>query len=510
MADNKLPFALSFERQYAGPMDPTSTFATYAELQAYLQNPTCYPGQPVTCAETPGKIYIVNADSTDYDIAGGDLPIMSDTGVYSVRNYNELRAALSADHKKIFIIIAQKIGAEDIGATIKCTDITLWGCSISSWGMSLRPAINDVNYSITMCCTCRIDVLTWCNGNVGNPHNAKLWLNIHTANNISVTHGNFSERDISSVLYCFYYQGSVTAADDVIGVYTGQLSDWSYLQPISEVSLTAVNNAISANEIAISQLNAGKANNIHTHQVEDIGLLDHVLQSYSQSLQDIISGLRGKNIYDVSNYGGITGAENILVRGSDEYITMTTDALKSYVLSDLGQIYNWSDSGEDQILGTTWTLEGTLVGDKFDIVIRMAVSPVTGSSVDSLEIRPLAQFAGMRVHSKFLECIVTESTDAGSGTMGLLVYHFYQNNQHAYANQMSSLNEINESCYISNYNDTQSSSYYYNSGVLADANDIVFAFNGDGYWETRPVRRVKEYHYSGILLGTITPTEIPA
>lgn len=461
MSDNKLPFALSFERQYAGPLDPTEVFATIAERDAYLNNATRYPGQPVTCLEVPGKIFILSNDRSAWLVAGGDVK----ETVVTVKTKSELENALSVERYQVVIILLNDI-VVGTDLYIGALHTVIIGGALVSNTTILFPLKQDLNYKITIAGAllksspaAYPENIFW--GDIPSTNTSNLELNIYTVGNLQFA--NYSETCQFTVRYY----------------------NWNFIQQFPQ-GIVSLNHIEKWTDILPWNYAEG-----HTHNASVISCEP---SPNGSNVQEILTSMESTlRIHDIS-LSTAFGRLNTL-----------DDAIRN-----MGGILSWSDSGEDQILGAAWTLEGTLVGDKFDIVIRMAVSPVTGSSVDSLEIRPLAQFAGMRVHSKFLECIVTESTDDGSGTMGLLVYHFYQNNQHAYANQMSSLNEINESCYISNYNDTQSSSYYYNSGVLADANDIVFAFNGDGYWETRPVRRVKEYHYSGILLGTITPTEIPA
>ena len=594
MSNNVLPFALSFERQYAGPLDPTSVFATIAERDAYLNNATRYPGQPVTCLEAPGKIFVLSSDRSAWLESGGDAPkpmvfetdaemqayltndaryagqvvtcletidkqyilsadmsywevagcgfdhthdvsqislydqnagqsinlgdrlnvmaeidrYLSNNAVISVSSWEELRDALSLNCKTLTILLSQSWFEIPDGTVFRLVprSVLIIGGQLKISNIDIVPDAQDGVYVFRMAGAIqpidpimggRILFCTVQSDPAENAMHSNLQLFVHTLGNIEVT--KMSSHSAIDLLCLHFgsnylplppqpYIGDMYHNDDgtFYWVRFTQLTVWTDITPWSNMSESN------------TQL-----------YIEDIAMLAGVLNAHSQAMSNIASGLHGYSVPELEATD-ITGSEDIMIRQEGTFVTVKTDLLKQYILRDMGGIYRWTDSGEDQILGAAWTLEGTLVGDKFDIVIRMAVSPVTGSSVDSLEIRPLAQFAGMRVHSKFLECIVTESTDDGSGTMGLLVYHFYQNNEHAYANQMSSLNEINESCYISNYNDTQSSSYYYNSGVLADANDIVFAFNGDGYWETRPVRRVKEYHYSGILLGTITPTEIPA
>jgi hypothetical protein len=67
----KLPFPLQIERQYAAPIDPDAVFDTVADMNTYLTNARRYEGQVVSCKETPGKLYTLNA-ALDGWVAAGD------------------------------------------------------------------------------------------------------------------------------------------------------------------------------------------------------------------------------------------------------------------------------------------------------------------------------------------------------------------------------------------------------------------------------------------------------
>ena len=56
----QLIFPLQYKRQYAGPLDADSTFATLEELNAYLASPLRYAGQIATCNESEGQLFVLN------------------------------------------------------------------------------------------------------------------------------------------------------------------------------------------------------------------------------------------------------------------------------------------------------------------------------------------------------------------------------------------------------------------------------------------------------------------
>jgi hypothetical protein len=85
----QLDFPLQFKRQYAGPLDADTVFATSAERTAFLANPLCYAGMMVYDLEQD-KPYWVNADKSGYAGAGtsGDvlnLMVHSDVDDYTAQ-----------------------------------------------------------------------------------------------------------------------------------------------------------------------------------------------------------------------------------------------------------------------------------------------------------------------------------------------------------------------------------------------------------------------------------------
>lgn len=91
MTDNQLPFALSFERQYAGPLDPSITFATISEMNDYLTNATRYSTQICTCFETPNKIYILSTDRTSWSVYNPfvTVPTITNPSIINVKLWLE-------------------------------------------------------------------------------------------------------------------------------------------------------------------------------------------------------------------------------------------------------------------------------------------------------------------------------------------------------------------------------------------------------------------------------------
>lgn len=83
----RLPWPLSFKRQYAQPLDYDAVFETLADMQTYLTDPVRYQGQVATCLESEGKIYHLNATRDAWvEISGGggsaesDVVLESDYG----------------------------------------------------------------------------------------------------------------------------------------------------------------------------------------------------------------------------------------------------------------------------------------------------------------------------------------------------------------------------------------------------------------------------------------------
>jgi hypothetical protein len=69
----QLPFPLSFKRQFAGPLEADTVFATQAELDGFLSSPLRYAGQVVTCLETEGVAYVLSNDLSAWvPISGGE------------------------------------------------------------------------------------------------------------------------------------------------------------------------------------------------------------------------------------------------------------------------------------------------------------------------------------------------------------------------------------------------------------------------------------------------------
>lgn len=392
--DNKLPFALAFERQYPGPLDPTSVFATIAERDAYLNNATRYAGQVVSCLEIPGKLFQISPDLSEY--------------IY----------------------------------------VSLLGENISG------------------------DIVR--------------------------------------------YDGFSSVNDELLRLNESAerlVTDITYKAPLDH--LHDIGNIVSLQETldALNQTLANKADAMHAHSMDDISGLPQTMTAFSQHIYEIENAVNATP----TPLAQLSGSEKVqLLNDADRTRSeISAENLKKYILSDLGDIITWEDSGADETLGVEWSLNGTVVGGKFDVIITMRVYD-TGASVgtESISIKPLQRFNNALVHSKFVECIVVNSVGAdgmvhqGSGTMGLLVCNFYQQGQHAYANQMTNCNEPNETAYISNYNDTQSSSYYYGANKLASVNDLEFLFSAEGDWWNRPAYRTKQYHYSGNLLNYTSVTNL--
>ena len=71
-----LLFPLQFDRQFAGPLDKYMSFDTYADMQAFLTSPLRFSGQIVTCKDTSGIFYQLNAAMTIWEAKGFDYLTM--------------------------------------------------------------------------------------------------------------------------------------------------------------------------------------------------------------------------------------------------------------------------------------------------------------------------------------------------------------------------------------------------------------------------------------------------
>jgi hypothetical protein len=84
----QLPFPLSFKRQFPTPLDADTTFATLAELNAYLSSALRYAGQVATCQETEGVAYVLSNDLSEWlpisGSGGGGAAVPIETATYTV------------------------------------------------------------------------------------------------------------------------------------------------------------------------------------------------------------------------------------------------------------------------------------------------------------------------------------------------------------------------------------------------------------------------------------------
>jgi hypothetical protein len=97
---NILEFPLQFQRQYAGPLDKDSVFATTADRMSYLTNARRYAGQPIADLEL-GKLFLINATKDAYiPIGGNETP---DTEVLTYADMLLLDTTLLQDGHKIFV-----------------------------------------------------------------------------------------------------------------------------------------------------------------------------------------------------------------------------------------------------------------------------------------------------------------------------------------------------------------------------------------------------------------------
>jgi hypothetical protein len=106
-----LDFPLQFKRQFSKSLDVDSTFATKAELDAYLNNPLRYIGQIATCDEVEGKLFILNKTKDAWLSLGqkGDKGDKGDVGFSPIPEFR-----IDVDGK---VYIKFQIGFESDGTT---------------------------------------------------------------------------------------------------------------------------------------------------------------------------------------------------------------------------------------------------------------------------------------------------------------------------------------------------------------------------------------------------------
>lgn len=98
---NTLEFPLSFQRQYAGPLDKDSVFSTTAARMAYLSNARRYPGQPVVDLEEE-MFYIINATADAY-VPVGVGTATPDTEVLTYADMVGMERSKLQDGHKFFV-----------------------------------------------------------------------------------------------------------------------------------------------------------------------------------------------------------------------------------------------------------------------------------------------------------------------------------------------------------------------------------------------------------------------
>lgn len=65
----------NYKRLYSAPLDITSVFDTKSELDEYLNNPTAYVGQVISCKETD-LVYLIKSDKTLLEIGKKEEPVI--------------------------------------------------------------------------------------------------------------------------------------------------------------------------------------------------------------------------------------------------------------------------------------------------------------------------------------------------------------------------------------------------------------------------------------------------
>ena len=65
----------NYKRLYSAPLDVTSVFDTKSELDEYLNNPTAYVGQVISCKETD-LVYLIKSDKTLLEIGKKEEPVI--------------------------------------------------------------------------------------------------------------------------------------------------------------------------------------------------------------------------------------------------------------------------------------------------------------------------------------------------------------------------------------------------------------------------------------------------
>jgi hypothetical protein len=73
-----LEYPKQIKRQFSGPLDKDSTFATLKELFDYVDSELAYDGMIATCSETSKTIYVFNKELKTWDTISQTTVLMNE------------------------------------------------------------------------------------------------------------------------------------------------------------------------------------------------------------------------------------------------------------------------------------------------------------------------------------------------------------------------------------------------------------------------------------------------
>ena len=503
--DNKLPFALSFERQYAGPLDPTMVFATEAERMAYLSSPLCYPGQIVTCTQfsKDKNIYIVNRTKTDYIIISNTIASISGL-------QNELNLKAAQLHTHTIANITNLQASLDGKAAVAHTHVELNDVLVYYYEYEINYIEDEENIISNI--KSELDFYP----NLSNVkfiyvYNPLIYpsepLIFNAVRGQVDAYGFMSEEGVLNIVRLPNYADIRRLQDGKAALsHEHSIANIHNLQNKLDAKAAELHYHTIANIISLQAALDGKAALSHVHTIANVTDLQATLDSIWQniegqlSLYDYLS--RGNGIHTGIAITSVIGSEKILVGGElQNYTTLTPAQLRDYTINSIG-VTQWTQSGANSSLGISWDLKATMNNNNFTIVVRLSHNKLgtAWASTDEVNIFPFGAMTGI-AHCKTLECVVNSSSDTGA-SIGLVGYNLFAAAQNAYPTTMQQCNEINETAMVVNPNDLYSSSYYSDAGKLPLASTVRLQFKSSPTLHaTLATERTRTFYLHGLLLN---------
>lgn len=454
MADNKLPFALSFERQYAGPLDPTTVFETYAELEHYVyNNNTAYNGQ--ICFAKTGSMQS-NAVSAYQDIPPAEIISVF---ILAINPNDQLL-------RPVFM-----------GEVFYIEDEILFESSSHALGIHMSDyATNHSKHKISHI----IGLQTALDAKAEKSHT-------HTIANVT---------NLQTTL-----NGKAATA------HTHEIANVTGLQTALNAKAATAHTHSIANVTNLQAALEGKAALSHPHTIANVTDLQPLLTEQTNNI-DYLLWLVDK----LKRWSGFTypdPAEQPYF--GDEMIMIIRDPAKQISINNLLDwhkmklgIVTWGPTNfsPNFSMNMYGSYTGSMINNNFTVVITVMHHKLADpwKSTDEVNVYPFENMIGI-AHCKSLECVVKETSDAGA-SVGLVCYNIFGAGQNAYPTTMQQCNEVNESSMIVNPNDLYTSSYYSDSGKLPVASSIRLQFKSSPTLHaTLAESRVRTFIIQGTMLN---------